>query len=116
MKIITKIIILTAVVFTFAACKNNTTQNAAAAQERYRQTLAGQNTCAADSDCVKIAAGCCQCDGYAAINKKHFAALTQKKNAMCDGAMCTMQYCFNDVTVSCQNKKCVATPVKTQIQ
>ena len=77
----------------------------------YTAAIDAANVCAVNADCVKIPAGCCQCDGFKAVNKNAVQKLTAIKNEMCEKGICTMQFCFNDVNVSCKNKRCVTEPV-----
>lgn len=89
------------------ACQTHMPNTAASPAKPAPQAAAKQDVkaCSVDADCVAVPKGCCQCDGYEAVNKNFAAEVTAKNKQNCP-AFCTMQFCFNEITPKCVANKC----------
>ena len=79
-------------------------------QKAVKEYPAADKKCSKDSDCVKIAKGCCECDGYDAVSKTSAERIKPALSEKCKTGVCTMQLCLNDITPVCENKVCTAKP------
>ncbi len=78
--------------------------------KNYQKLLTQSQSCAKDSDCVAVSKGCCPCDGQVAVNKKYASNLAKRRHEACGVVPCTLQMCYEEINVSCQNKVCTGAP------
>lgn len=79
----------------------------AVSKSTYTAAIADNQSCNVDSDCTAVPAGCCLCDGQAAVNEDAKDDLLDLRAQACNRAICTMQMCYMDIDVFCnKNKKC----------
>lgn len=105
------------VIFIFAAlsgagCMSSDLELADPAAVRvYQQQLQESKACTADSDCVAVAKGCCECDGQEAVHKKYTRDLSVQREKACGVGPCTLQLCYEDIEVSCVRQVCTGKKV-----
>ena len=75
-------------------------------REAYALAIEENRACKQDSDCASVPAGCCLCDGNAAVSQSSVEGLNALRAQLCSKAICTLQMCYMDIDVSCKNKKC----------
>lgn len=73
----------------------------------YQAIIQANMDCQTDADCVAVNRTCCRCDGKIAVNRRVAGKLRAKWVAECTSAPCLQAMCFTDMSVSCQNKRCV---------
>lgn len=81
------------------------------AVKAYQLQLQESKACTADADCVAVSKGCCECDGQEAVNKKYAGDLSAQREKACGVGPCTLQMCYEDIQVSCENQVCVGKKV-----
>ena len=110
-----KNLILTAFIFAGLfgmGCSSNKLQLAnPSAVKAYQQQLQESKACTVDADCVAVSKGCCECDGQEAVNKKYVEDLSVQREKACGVGPCTLQMCYEDIQVSCENQVCVGRKV-----
>ncbi|WP_428897106.1 hypothetical protein Dip518_000892 [Parelusimicrobium proximum] len=125
MKNVTKIALLLTVVFALGACCASSETKASKYEDRFPAAggsyskadyAKSDKACSVDADCVKVAKGCCQCDGYDAVNKDAAKEINAVISEKCAKAVCTMQMCWNDITPVCENKVCTAKAAENQFR
>lgn len=69
-------------------------------------------TCKTDEDCVAVNKGCCECQGKDVVNINAKEEILPLWKNQCANVACTLQMCYVDLDVFCQDGYCKGSPKK----